>query len=179
VPVLAALAALGSAIPVLIVPVLVLGVLPALSTAGDTLMFVQLRRQGTRLRWVHRVALPAFVASRYVRNLVAGLYTAIPAVVVASATVGLTLFLDGVGVGRPGQELVLRPGGLAVALLLAIPVLRDRRQFRAAVTADLVVDKLLDDEGRLEPAGRLLWLVTALVVAIGFGFRPEVWPLAG
>ncbi|CAN5208715.1 hypothetical protein BH18ACT4_BH18ACT4_07560 [soil metagenome] len=177
-PGLVALAALGSAAPVLVVSFLVLVALPAVATAGDAVVFTRLRRQDGRLRLLHRVALPAFLTGRFVRNLSAVALSAVPALLVGGLTVAVTLLLDGFGVGADGRDVVLRPGAAATALLVALPVFRDRRRFRAAVIGEMAARRLVDGNGRLTSAGMVAWLVAALTAAVGFGFRPDLWPLA-
>jgi hypothetical protein len=177
VPVLGVVAALGSAAPVLAALLLALLVLPAVATVGDAMTFVRVRREGARMRWVHRVALPGLLPVRFVRNLAGVLYAVGPALVLAGVVVAVTLLLDAADVSLRTQEIVLRPGGVAAALLLTVPVLRNRRRFRAAVVADTVVAQCVDPEGRLTQPGIVLWVAASLVTLAGFGFRPELWPL--
>jgi serine/threonine protein kinase len=178
VPVLAAVAAFGAAAPVLAALVLALVALPAVATAGDGVAFVQLRRQGAdRMRWLHRVALPGYLPARFVRNVAGVLYAVGPALVLAGVVVAITLLLDAAGVSRATQELVLRPGGVAAALLLTVPVVRNRRRFRAATVADWAIGQCVGTEGRLTQAGIAVWVTAAVAAVAGFGFRPELWPL--
>ena len=128
VPVLAAVAALASAAPAVIVPVLALLVLPGLATVGDVVVFTRLRRQGARMRWLHRIALPGYVPMRLLRNVAGVAYRAIPALLLAAAVLAVALLFEAGGLGRAARELVVRPAGAGVALLLAIPVLRDRER---------------------------------------------------
>lgn len=176
VPAVVALGALGSVAPALVVPLLALMVLPALATAGDAAVFVRLRRRGTRLRWVHRMALPLFVPLRFVRNVATGLQAGVPALLVAGATVAVALLLDAGGGPSAGRDLALRLGGAAVALGLAVPVFADRVRFRAAVIGDLVLARCLD-EGRIVGPGLVLWALAVVAAVVGLGFQPELWPL--
>ena len=178
-PVLAVVAALGSAAPVLTSLALTLVVLPALATAGDAMIFVRLRREdGVRMRWLHRLTLPGLVPVRFVRNLAGVLYTVGPAAVLAGCVVAVTLLLDAAGVSTRSQEIVLRPGGLAAAVLLTLPVVRNRQRFRAATVGDWLMERCLEPDGRIaRPVGIALWVVTGLVALAALGFRPELWPL--
>jgi len=177
-PVLGVIAALGSAAPVLAAVLLALLVLPGVATLGDAMTFVRLRREGrSRMRWLHRVALPGLLPVRFIRNLAGVLYTVGPALVLAGVVVAVTLLLDAANVSSRGQEIVLRPGGLAAAVLLTLPVLRDRQRFRAPVVGDWAIERCVDDSGHLTQAGIILWAGAAVIALAGFGFRPELWPL--
>ena len=178
-PVLGVVAALGSAAPVLTSLALCLVVLPGVATAGDAMTFVRMRREGgDRMRWLHRLTLPGLVPVRYVRNLAGVLYTVGPAAVLAGCVVAVTLLLDAAGVSTRSQEIVLRPGGLAAAVLLTLPVVRNRHRFRAATVGDWLMEQCLEPDGRItRPVGVTLWVVTGLVILAALGFRPELWPL--
>jgi hypothetical protein len=177
VPALAATAALGSAAPVLVPLVLALLVLPALATAGDALTFVRVRREGDRLRLLHRAALPPFVPMRFIRNVGAVVYTAVPALLLTGLVVATVLVLDAAHVARSTQELLLRPAGAAVALLLAVPVVRNVARFRVGVVAAEVGRRGFDRAGGFTRFGLGLWLVALVLVVAGFAFHPELWPL--
>jgi hypothetical protein len=177
VPALAATAALGSAAPVLVPLLLALLVLPALATAGDALTFVRVRREGDRLRLLHRAALPPFVPMRFIRNVGAVVYTAVPALLLTGFVVATVLVLDAAHVARSTQELLLRPAGAAVALLLAVPVVRNVARFRVGVVAAEVGRRGFDRAGGFTRFGLGLWLGAAVLAVAGFAFHPELWPL--
>jgi hypothetical protein len=177
VPGIAALAACGAAAPVAAPIVLALLALPALATAGDTMVFVRLRRAGGRLRWLHRVSLPPYIPTRFARNVWQGLMRGVPGVLVGATALALTLALDAAGVSSATQELLMRPAGIACVLLLALPVVRDRQQFRVAVVGDHVARRLVDPAGRLSRLGLAMWAAAALIVTVGFGLHPDLWPL--
>ncbi len=177
VPTLAAVAAVGAAAPVLSAILLALVGLPALATAGDALHYVRAHRGGGQLLWRHRVALPAFVPMRYIRNLGAVLYVGMSALVLLSAVVAVTLLLDAAGAGSAAEEFAVRTGGATVALLLVIPTLGRRDRLRAAVAGDEIERRWLDGQGRLTREGGVLWVVAAFVTVMCLGFRPDLWPL--
>jgi serine/threonine-protein kinase len=175
-PALLATAAVGAAAPVLGLAVLAVLVLPAVATAGDAVVYVRLRRhEGERLRWKHRVTLPAYVPARMVRNIGAVLRSGVPALLLVGSTVAVALLVQATGATRVAEEWVLRPGAAAAALLLAVPVFRDRLRFRAAVIGDRVLDYALDD-GELTSNGAALWVVAILLALVGFGLRPDLYP---
>jgi hypothetical protein len=176
-PALVALAAGGAAAPVAAPVVLALVALPAVATAGDTVVYLRLRREGVRLRWVHRATLPAYLPWRFVRNIGMVAVRGVPALVLGAVAVALTLVLDAANVSRYKQELLLRPAGVAVVVLLTLPVVRDRVRFRAAVVADAASRRLLEPDGRLTHTGLALWVVATLVALVGFGLHPDPWPL--
>jgi hypothetical protein len=174
-PLIAIVAALGAIVPVAVFALLTLIVLPAISTVGDAIVFVRLRRLGDRLHWRHRAALPPYVPVRFLRNVGRVVYAGVPALLIAGVTVAVALLLDSVSSTFTAESWVLRIGGATSAVVLCLPVFRDRVTFRAAVVGDEVVDRALDD-GALTSFGLALWIVTALVVAIAVGLRPDLWP---
>lgn len=176
-PTLAATAALGSAAPVLVPLLLALVVLPALATAGDALTFVRVRREGDRLRLLHRAALPPFVPMRFIRNVGAVLYTAVPALLLGGVLIATVLVLDAAHVAHSTQEALLRPAGAAITLLLAVPVVRNVARFRVGVIAAEVGRRGFDRTGGFTRFGLGLWLAAAVLVVAGLAFHPELWPL--
>ncbi|MEY2405996.1 MAG: hypothetical protein QOG39_912, partial [Acidimicrobiaceae bacterium] len=119
--------------------------------------------------------LPAYVPARMVRNIGAVLRSGVPALLLVGSTVAVALLLQATGATRVAEEWVLRPGAAAAALLLAVPVFRDRLRFRAAVIGDRVLDYALDD-GELTSNGAALWVVAILLALVGFGLRPDLYP---
>ena len=174
-PAIAIVAALGAIVPVAAFALLMAIVLPAIATVGDAMVFVRLRRLGDRMHWRHRAALPPYVPVRFLRNVGRVFYAGVPALLIAGVTVAVALLLDSVTSTFTAESWVLRVGGATAAVVLCLPVFRDRVRFRAAVVADKVVDRALDD-GMLTSLGLSLWIVTALVVAIAVGLRPDLWP---
>ena len=73
---------------------------------------------------------------------------------------------------------MLRVGGALAAVVVSVPVFRDRVRFRAAVVGDRVLERSLDG-GMLTSWGLSLWIVAALVAAIAVGLRPDPWPFGG
>ena len=174
-PAIAIVAALGAIVPVATFALLMLVVLPAIATVGDAVVFVRMRRLGDRLHWRHRAALWPYVPLRFLRNVGRVVYSGVPALLIAAATVASSLLLDSMTSTFTAEAWVLRVGGATAAVVLCLPVFRDRVRFRAAVVGDWVVDRALDD-GMLTSFGMTLWIVTALVVAIAVGLRPDLWP---
>ena len=174
-PAIAIVAALGAIVPVATFALLMLVVLPAIATAGDAIVFVRMRRLGDRLHWKHRAALWPYVPLRLVRNVGRVFYAGVPALLIAAATVATALLLDSMTSTFTAEAWVLRLGGATAAVMLCAPVFRDRVKFRAAVVGDWVVERSLD-QGALTSFGMTLWIVTALVVAIAVGLRPDLWP---
>jgi hypothetical protein len=95
---------------------------------------------------------------------------------VGGATIAVALLLQATGADRAAEEWVLRPGAACAAVLLVLPVFRDRARFRAAVIADKVIDFAIED-GKLTNNGAALWVVAVLLALIGFGLRPDLYPL--
>ena len=174
-PVIAIVAALGALAPVATFALLALIVLPAFATAGDALIFVRMRRLGDRMHWRHRAALPPYLPMRFVRNVGRVAYAGVPALLVAGVTVAVALLLNAVSSTFTAESWVLRVGGATSAVMLSVPVFRDRVRFRAAVVGDRALARALDN-GMLTSLGLTLWIVTALVVAIAVGLRPDPWP---
>jgi serine/threonine protein kinase len=174
-PALAIVAALGALVPVVTFVLLALIVLPAIATAGDATVFVRMRRLGDRMHWRHRAALPPYLPMRFIRNIGRVSYAAVPALLVAGVTVAVALLLNAVTSTFTAESWVLRIGGATSAVMLAVPVFRDRVRFRAAVVGDRVLALSLDD-GALTSFGLTIWIVAALVVAIAVGLRPDPWP---
>jgi serine/threonine-protein kinase len=175
-PALVSAAAVGAAAPVMGLLFLAVLLLPGIATAGDAVVYVRLRRRGTRLHWTHRATLPAYVPARMVRNIGTVLRDAVPALLVAGATIAVALLLQATGADRAAEEWVLRPGAAVAAVLTVLPVFRDRARFRAAVIADKVIDFALED-GKLTNNGAALWVVAVLLALVGFGLRPDLYPL--
>ena len=165
-PAIATVAALGALLPVVTFTLLALVVLPAIATAGDAMVFVRMRRLGDRMHWRHRAALPPYLPMRFVRNVGRVSYAGVPALLVAGVTVAVALLLNAVSSTFTAESWVLRLGGATSAVMLAVPVFRDRVRFRAAVVGDRVLDQSLDN-GTLTSFGLTIWIVTALVVEIG------------
>ncbi|MEY2422252.1 MAG: serine/threonine protein kinase, bacterial [Acidimicrobiaceae bacterium] len=174
-PAIATVAALGALVPVVMFALLALVVLPALATAGDAMIFVRMRRLGDRMHWRHRAALPGYLPMRFVRNVGRVCYAGVPALLVAGVTVALALLLNAVSSTFTAESWVLRVGGATAAVMVAVPVFRDRVRFRAAVVGDRVLAMSLDN-GTLTSFGLTIWIVTALVAAIAVGLRPDPWP---
>jgi hypothetical protein len=177
-PAVAATAAFGAIIPVAAFALLALVILPAIATAGDAMVFVRMRRLGDRLHWRHRAALPPYVPMRFLRNVGKVFYSGVPALLVAGVTVALALLLDSLTSTFTAESWVLRVGGATSAVLLAVPVFRDRVKYRAAVVGDRLLGLSLDN-GALTSFGLAVWIVTALMVAIAVGLRPDPWPFGG
>ena len=174
-PAVAIVAALGAIVPVAAFALLMFVALPAVATVGDAMVFVRMRRLGDRLHWRHRAALPPYVPMRFVRNIGRVFYAGVPALLIAAVTVAVALLLDSVSSTFTAESWVLRVGGATAAVVLCLPVFRDRVRFRAAVVGDRVVDRALED-GALTSFGLAIWIFTALVVAIAVGLRPDLWP---
>jgi hypothetical protein len=174
-PALVSAAAFGAIVPMVAFVALSLLLLPAVATFGDALVFVRLRRLGDRLHWRHRAALPPYVPLRFARNVGHVFYVGVPALVIESATIAVALAIGAVSSTFTVEEWVLRLGGALAAVVLCVPVFRDRVQFRAAVVGDRVLDKALDN-GTLTSFGLSLWIAMALVAAIAVGLRPDPWP---
>lgn len=174
-PAIATVAALGALVPVATFALLALVVLPAIATAGDAIVFVRMRRLGDRMHWRHRAALPPYLPMRFVRNLGRVGYSAVPALLVAGVTVAVALLLNAVSSTFTAESWVLRIGGATSAVLLAVPVFRDRVRFRAAVLGDRLLDRSLEN-GALTSFGLTIWIVTAVVVLVAAGLRPDPWP---
>lgn len=174
-PAIAIVAALGAIVPVATFALLMFVALPAIATVGDALVFVRMRRLGDRLHWRHRAALPPYVPLRFIRNVGRVFYAGMPALLIAGVTVAVALLLDSVTTTFTAESWVLRIGGALSVVVLSLPVFRDRVTFRAAVVGDRVIDRALDD-GALTSFGLAIWIVTALIVAIAVGLRPDLWP---
>jgi hypothetical protein len=174
-PAIATVAALGALLPVVSFALLALVIVPAIATAGDAIVFVRIRRLGDRLHWRHRAALPPYLPWRFVRNVGRVAYAAVPALLVAGVTVAVALLLHAASDTFTAEAWVLRVGGAVSAVLLVVPVFRDRVRFRAAVVGDRVVARALDN-GALTSFGMTIWIVTALVVLVAAGLRPDPWP---
>ncbi|MEY2449260.1 MAG: serine/threonine protein kinase, bacterial [Acidimicrobiaceae bacterium] len=174
-PAIATVAALGAIVPAVTFALLALVVLPAVATAGDAMVFVRMRRLGDRMHWRHRAALPPYLPMRFVRNVGRVGYAGVPALLVAGVTVAVALLFNAVSSTFTAESWVLRVGGATSAVMLAVPVFRDRVRFRAAVVGDRVLARSLDN-GTLTSFGLTIWIVTALVVAIAVGLRPDPWP---
>lgn len=177
-PAIATVAAFGALLPVVSFTLLALVILPAVATAGDAMVFVRMRRLGDRMHWRHRAALPPYLPMRFVRNVGRVCYSGVPALLVTGVTVAVALLLNAVSSTFTAESWVLRLGGATSAVMLAVPVFRDRVRFRAAVVGDRVLDLSLD-KGTLTSFGLAIWIVTALVVAIAVGLRPDPWPFGG
>jgi hypothetical protein len=119
--------------------------------------------------------LPPYLPMRFVRNLGRVGYSAVPALLVAGVTVAVALLLNAVASTFTAESWVLRIGGATSAVLLGVPVFRDRVRFRAAVVGDRVLARSLEN-GALTSFGLTIWIVTALVVLIAAGLRPDPWP---
>ncbi len=145
------------------------------ATAGDAVVFVRMRRLGDRLHWRHRAALPPYLPLRFLRNIGRICYAGVPALLIAAVTVSVALLLDATTSTFTAESWVLRVGGAVSAVMLAVPVFRDRVRFRAAVVGDRLLAASLE-EGTLTSVGLALWIVAALVVAIAVGLRPDPWP---
>ena len=177
-PAMAIVAALGAITPVVTFVVLALVALPVVATVGDAMIFVRMRRLGDRLQWRHRAALPPYVPVRYVRNLARVLSAGVPAFLVAGVTVAVALLLDSATSTFTAEAWVLRVGGAAAAVMVSWPVFRDRLRFRAAVVADWFLGRGLE-AGTLTSFGLAVWILTALIVAVAVGLRPDPWPFGG
>ena len=175
-PALLGAAAIGAAAPILGLLLLAVLVVPGIATAGDAVVYVRLRRQGARLHWKHRATLPAYVPARMVRNVGAVLRASVPALLLTGSAVAIALLLQATGADRAAEEWVLRPSAAAAALLVVVPVFRDRARFRAAVIGDRVRAFSLADDGSLTSNGAVLWLIAILFALVGFGLRPDLYP---
>jgi hypothetical protein len=114
--------------------------------------------------------------ARYLRNLGAVFERGVAGILVAAGGLGIALLLDAAGAPPGSRDAMLRLCGIAAALLLVIPVLRDRTRFRAALVGDAAVRRLLRADGQLTRAGLGAWVVAGLVALLGFGLHPDLWP---
>jgi hypothetical protein len=174
-PAVVAVAAFGAIVPTVAFVLLLLVILPGLAAAGDAIVYVNLRRDGDRLQWRHRVALPAYVPMRFVRNIGKVFYSGTPALLIAGVTVAVALLLDSTSSTFTAESWVLRLGGAVAAVVLVLPVFRDRFRFRAAVVGDRVLGLALD-HGALTSFGLGVWIFTAVIVSVAVGLRPDPWP---
>ncbi len=162
VPLAAAVVALASAEPVVLVPALGLVAGPALATIGDALA-----RPERNLAWA---------VAWWARNLGVGLARSLGALVVLAVGVCLWFGTEAVDLLAPAGPWVLRLTGGLAGLLVALGIGRGGPSYRSDLAIDAVVDRLLP-RGRPTAAAAVTVLVCTVVVCFGLLLDPEAWPL--
>ena len=162
VPVALAAVAVASAEPV--VGVLGLGLVggPALATLGDALAQPQ-RNQAWTVAW-------------WFRNLGVGLVRSLGGLVVLAVTVCLWFGARAVALLEPAAPWTLRLGGGLAGALVVMAIGRGGPGYRAEVTLDAVVARLVP-RGRPTVAAAVTVLVCVAVACLALLLRPEAWPI--
>ncbi len=176
-PAAAAAVVLASASPLVVGAVLALVVVPLLATLGDLEVHDHRRRTGAQRRRWHD-ARPAVVGPvRYVRNLLVSAARALPAVAIVAIGFAVeTVTRD--AVFEPAlRELVIRTTGVAMALVLLVPIRHASRGFRTDLGITAVARRVM--EGRRRPGTRafVLWVLAVAACALGALLGAELWPL--
>jgi hypothetical protein len=179
VPVTAAVVALVSAAPVLFAAVVVLVALPALATTGDLALHRHRRTWGGATTWFQRRSERVAAGPRFLRNVAVSLLRAVPALVVLVVLVACWYPLHDSVRTVGAADWFLRLSGAIAGLLLVVPALRGSAKFATGTAVDAAHLRVAPEGLRLARAGWVLWLACALLVAIGLGFSPDVWPLHG
>ncbi|QXC63213.1 DUF3445 domain-containing protein [Aquihabitans sp. G128] len=149
---LVALAA-GSAAPVLVLAVVVLLVLPALATLGDSVAHRLRAEHGVASGWVEkRLAPGALAPARFVRNLLSSTVRSSPLIGIGAVLVAGWYGLDRFDLARPLLDLVLRGIGVVVVGLTVLTQRDGSPRFRTGLGLDELTARWVP-EGR-DRAGR-------------------------
>lgn len=177
VPALLVVLALASAAPVLATAVLVLVVLPALATLGDSAAHRLRAAHGVAGGWAERRLAPgALVTPRFVRNVAASVLRAIPMLGVGVVLLAGWYGIDALGASRTLVDGALRLIGLLAAGVLAMAAREGTARFRTGAGIDHLVVRLVPG-GRTTERLVVLWIVAAFLVAGALWLRPDPFPL--
>jgi hypothetical protein len=177
VPVGVAVASLASAAPVVVIPLLVLVVLPALATVGDVVVHRYRSEIGADVKAWHRVDARAAAPAFFLRNVLTSILRAIPALLLGAVAIGVAALIGSPDPGSGWRDLVIRLGGVGAVLCLLVPARHGGRAFRTGTGINRVVTEFVDDRGRLDTRGWVLLVVAVALTAFGLWLHPELWPL--
>ena len=135
-PVGAAVVALTSAAPVLLVPLLAFVFLPALGTAGDLLLHHTRRTWGMTASWVDRQPPATYAGLRFGRNVLVGTLRALPVLGLLAVLVAAWYPLHDAERLTTAADVFLRVAGAVTALLLVVPALEGSVPFGSGVAVD-------------------------------------------
>lgn len=177
-PVGVAATALASASPLLVTALLAYVAVPALATFGDLE-----QTRGTGGSGMHRGRLArsgpwVFLPVRFVRNLAVGLARSIAAVAVAAIGIATVQVLVDAAVGSAIRDFAVRCTGIAMALVLLLPIRHAGRGFRTEVGIDAAVAHVMTGSSRVTSGVAVVWVVSVAVTAVAVWLRPELWPLS-
>lgn len=177
-PVGVAATALASASPLLVTALLAYVAVPALATFGDLE-----QTRGTGGSGMHRGRLArsgpwVFLPVRFVRNLAVGLARSIAAVAVAAIGIATVQVLVDAAVGSAIRDFAVRCTGIAMALVLLLPIRHAGRGFRTEVGIDAAVARVMTGSSRVTSGVAVVWVVSVAVTAVAVWLRPELWPLS-
>lgn len=161
-PAVAVTVALAGAVPVLVTVLLVVVVLPALATVGDTVV-----RQRHDL---------GFVLVRTARNALAGVLRCSPVVGVSALMLGLWYLAEGATVPQWLLDAMLRFLGSGTALALWLTNRDGSDRFRTGVGMRALVVRAVPD-GRTTERLVVAWVVAAALVAGALWLAPDPFPL--
>ncbi|MBS1847421.1 MAG: protein kinase, partial [Actinobacteria bacterium] len=123
-----------SAAPVVVSVLVALVALPWLATLGDIEVHRHRRRSGQRqTRW-HHAPMSVVAPVRFARNVVIGLLRALPAVALGAIGYAVTqgiVSTSGNPIAVETRDLVIRITGVAMGLVLVVPIRHTGRGFRA------------------------------------------------
>lgn len=171
-PVGIAATAMASASPLVVVAVVAYVAIPALATYGDLVVSRhRAHHAALRRRWDDMSPM-VFLPARFARNLVVGAARSIPAVAVAAIGVATHDVLADGSVGPVVLDMAVRVTGIAMALVLVLPLRDSGRGFRASIGIDACVTRA-GDASRTA----VVWVVAVALTAVAALLRPEMWPL--
>ena len=177
VPLLAVALAAGAAAPVLGAAVLILVMLPALATAGDTAAHRMRAEYGIEGGWAERRMAPGTLAPmRFFRNVVASVLRASPLIGVGAVLLAAWYGLDHMAVSRNLLHVTLRGVGLFIVGLAAYTARGGSSRFRTGLGIDEMVQRWVPD-GRTTERVVILWLVAGALVAGSLWLTPAPFPL--
>ncbi|MBX3312841.1 MAG: protein kinase [Actinobacteria bacterium] len=169
--------AAGSAAPVIVFGVLVLLVLPALATMGDTAAHRMRGESGAPGGWAERrMSSGALAAPRFARNVVLSVVRSSPITV----GVGVALLgwygLGNVGVSPALSDAALRAIGAVACGVVTIGAGNGSARFRSGLGTDDLVTRVTPT-GRTSERVVVLWLLCAAGIAGALWLSPSAFPL--
>lgn len=169
--------ATGSAAPVLVTALLVLLVLPAIATLGDSVAHRLRAEHGVSAGWAERRMAPGALApARFVRNVVSSVLRASPLIGIGAVLLAGWYGLERFDLARPLSDLCLRAIGVVVVGLTVLTQRDGSARFRTGLGLDELTARWVPG-GRATERVVVFWVVAAMLVAAALWLSPDPFPL--
>ncbi len=177
VPLLIVTLAVGTAAPVLVTALLVVVLLPALATLGDSVSHRLRAEHGIGRGWAEkRLAPGALAPARFVANVVVSVVRNSPWIGIGAVLLVGWFGLEGLSTPVWALDLALRGLGLVVVGLVVATGRSGSHRFRTAIGLDELVARFVP-EGRTTERLVIAWVIGVALVAAALWLSPDTFPI--